>query len=56
MSILMRFDCDLSLDLHDPDMKRHEYFQLDSEFFYKHGLSKKQRERIQSENKKRQGQ
>lgn len=56
MSILMRFDCDLSLDLHDPDMKRHEYFHLDPEYFYKHGLSKKQRERVNLENKKRQGQ
>lgn len=51
-SILMRFDCDLSLDVHDPEMKRHEYFHMDPEYFYSHGLSKKQRDRIEEENKK----
>lgn len=53
VSILMRFDCDLSLDVHDPEMKRHEYYYFDPEFFYKHALSKKQRERIEAENKRR---
>ncbi len=52
VSILMRFDCDLSLDLHDPDMKRHEYFNMDPELYYRHGLSQKQRKRIEEANKK----
>ncbi len=44
-SILLRFDCDLSLDLYDSEMKNHnEYYK--PEFFYQHGLSKKQLERI----------
>ncbi len=47
----MRFDCDLSLDLHDPEMKRHEYFNFNPSYFYKHGLSKKQRDRIAKENR-----
>jgi hypothetical protein len=50
-SILLRFDCDLSLDVNDPDMKNHnDYYK--PEFFYKHGLSKEQRERKAVENKK----
>ena len=53
VSILLRVDCDLSLDVHDPEMKRHEYYYLDPAFYYKHALSKKQRERIELENKKR---
>lgn len=43
-SILMRFDCDLSLDVHDPDMKRHSYY-YPPDFYYRHGLSRQQRER-----------
>ncbi|WP_460166952.1 glycoside hydrolase family 117 protein [Thermostilla marina] len=43
-SVLMRFDCDLSLDVHDPGMKRHSYY-YPPEFYYQHGLSKEQRER-----------
>lgn len=42
-SILARFDCDLSLDLHDPMMKQSEYPQK-PEFYFQFGLSKKQRE------------
>ncbi|RMG02843.1 MAG: hypothetical protein D6741_03110 [Planctomycetota bacterium] len=43
-SVLMRFDCDLSLDVHDPEMKQHTYY-YPPEFYYQHGLSKAQRER-----------
>ncbi len=52
MSILMRFDCDLSLDVHDPEMKKHENFRLNPEDYYKKGLSGKQRQRINEENKR----
>lgn len=47
-TILMRFDCDLSLDVHDPEMKKHKY-NYSPEFYYQHGLSQKQRERIAEE-------
>ncbi|MBC6997088.1 family 43 glycosylhydrolase [Cytophaga sp. FL35] len=50
-SILVRFDCDLSQDIDDPDMKGH-YYQHGPEFHYSHGLNKKQRERIKKENAK----
>ncbi|MEM9418549.1 MAG: glycoside hydrolase [Planctomycetota bacterium] len=53
-SILMRFDCCLSLDHHDPEMKKHHHYYLEPEFFYSHGLSEAQRERIDEENKQRQ--
>ena len=44
-AVLTRFDCDLSLDLDDPEMKRPGvYFK--PEFYYDMGLSPKQRERI----------
>lgn len=44
-SVLLRFDCDLSLDVNDPDMKKnHVPFSLEE--LYKRGLSKKQKERI----------
>ncbi|REE00198.1 glycosyl hydrolase family 43 [Marinoscillum furvescens DSM 4134] len=46
VSILMRFDCDLSLEVDDPEMKAHGYYHADPNFYYQHGLSKKQRERI----------
>lgn len=52
MSILMRFDCDLNLDVHDPEMKHHENYRMNPEDYYKKSLSKKQRERISKENKK----
>ncbi|NMH88686.1 glycoside hydrolase family 117 protein [Flavivirga algicola] len=52
VSILMRFDCDLSLDVHDPEMKRHKYYYFNPEFYYSHALSEKQRKRIKAENKK----
>ncbi|WP_299552472.1 family 43 glycosylhydrolase [Seonamhaeicola sp.] len=50
MSILMRFDCDLSLDVHDAEMKRHEVYHMNPEYFYKHGLSGKQLQRIKKAN------
>ena len=50
-SLLMRFDCDLSLDVDDPDMKRHGYMHK-PDFYYQHGLSRQQRERISEANRK----
>jgi hypothetical protein len=48
-AILLRFDCDLSRDVDDPDMKHHnEYYR--PEHYYKHGLNKKQLERIDEVN------
>lgn len=45
---LARFDCDLSLDVHDPEMKGKN--AMDAEYYFKHGLSETQRERIKEEN------
>ena len=43
-AILARFDCDLSLDVNDPLMKKHHvYFPV--EVYFNHGLKKAQRER-----------
>ena len=50
-SKLVRFDCDLSLDLHDPEMKKHRVVHQ-PDVYYRQGLSKKQLERIAGENKK----
>ena len=44
-SILARFDCDLSLDIHDPEMKESDIFN-DPEINFKFGLSEKQLRRI----------
>ncbi|MEM8900504.1 MAG: glycoside hydrolase [Bacteroidota bacterium] len=45
-SLLLRFDCDLSLDFHDPEMKNHSnFYSYRPEFFYQHGLTEKQKER-----------
>ncbi|WP_066631413.1 glycoside hydrolase family 117 protein [Labilibacter marinus] len=49
-SILARFDCDLSLDVDDPYMKKTGIWQ-DIDIYYKQGLNKKQLDRIKSENK-----
>lgn len=49
-SVLLRFDCDLSRDVNDPQMKQHKYYYK-PEFYYQHGLSKKQLDRITDENK-----
>jgi hypothetical protein len=48
-SMLVRFDCDLSLDLHDPEMKRHRVNHK-PDVYYRQGLSEKQRTRIEEEN------
>ncbi|WP_017446943.1 family 43 glycosylhydrolase [Gayadomonas joobiniege] len=50
-SQLTRFDTDLSLDLHDPEMKKHNY-KYSPEHHYKFGLSAKQKERIKNQNYK----
>lgn len=49
-TILMRFDCDLSLDVHYPEMKKHKYVE-DPEHYYEHGLSDELLERIKHENR-----
>lgn len=46
-SILARFDCDLSLDIDDQEMKDSDIFN-DSEINFKFGLSEKQRKRIEA--------
>jgi hypothetical protein len=46
-TILVRFDCDLSLDVHDPEMKRHHKIYK-PQFYYQHGLSKEQLSRLTS--------
>lgn len=51
-AILLRFDCDLSLDLDDPDMKRHNDYYKPA-FYYQHNLNQKQLDRIEEENRKR---
>ncbi|MGD1890432.1 MAG: glycoside hydrolase family 117 protein [Cyclobacteriaceae bacterium] len=50
-AILLRFDCDLSRDVDDPEMKQHSNYYK-PEFYYQHGLSKTQQERILAENEK----
>ena len=50
-SILARFDCDLSQDLNDPDMKNnHVYYK--PEHYFKHSLNGKQKKRIAVQNEK----
>ncbi len=49
-SVLVRFDCDLSQDLDDPEMKQHRVIHA-PDVYYRLGLSKKQLERIANENK-----
>lgn len=46
-SKLVRFDCDLSRDLHDPEMKKHRVVHR-PDVYYRQGLSPKQRKRIES--------
>ena len=48
-SALARFDCDLSLDLHDPEMKESDIFS-DPDIYYKFGLSDTQKQRIVENN------
>lgn len=47
-SIIARFDCDLSLDLHDPSLK-HTHLWLPPEVYFQQGLSRAQRDRIAAE-------
>ncbi len=47
-SKLVRFDCDLSLDIHDPEMKMHRVNHR-PEVYLRQGLSEKQRNRILGE-------
>lgn len=48
-SKLVRFDCDLSQDLHDPDMKKHRVIHK-PDVYYRQGLNAKQRKRISEAN------
>ncbi|WP_075590181.1 glycoside hydrolase family 117 protein [Labilibacter marinus] len=48
-SILSRFDCDLSRNVNDHEMKEARAL-ISPEEYFRHGLSKKQRERIKQEN------
>lgn len=50
-SILTRFDCDLSVDIHDDQMKEH-YIKYSPEDHYKKRLSAKQHARIKEQNNK----
>lgn len=47
-SILVRFDCDLSLDAHYPEMKRHSH-SVTPQQLYRHGLSPERRQQLQSQ-------
>ncbi len=47
-SIMARFDCDLSLDLHDPALKQ-TTLRLSPEVYFQQGLSREQRKRIAAE-------
>ncbi len=49
-AILMRFDCDLSQDLHDPAMKHHRPYVRPDQYF-KQGLNRAQRQRIDEANR-----
>lgn len=48
-TVLTRFDCDLSQNIDDPELKKH-YYQHSPEFHYSHKLSERQLQRIQKEN------
>lgn len=52
-SILARFDCDLSLDHHDPAMKNTQLW-LKPEVYFSQGLNEEQRQRIQKNENQRQ--
>lgn len=47
-AVLTRFDCDLSRDVHDAEMKRHA-IRFTPEEHYRRGLSKKQKQRLMDE-------
>ena len=48
-SMLVRFDCDLSLDIHDSEMKQHRV-NHQPDVYYRQGLSQKQLRRIELNN------
>ncbi len=48
-SILLRFDCDLSQDIHDPQMKAQQV-DMPYEIYMRHGLSGAQKARIKAQN------
>lgn len=48
-AVLTRFDCDLSLDVNDPAMKKAHYY-LKPQDYYRFGLNKDQRKRIEQAN------
>ncbi len=50
-SVLTRFDCDLSLDKHYPEMKKHRVNHK-PDVYYRHGLTQKRRQEIIAENEK----
>lgn len=50
-NILLRFDCDLSLDVNDPKLKQRPE-KLNAEFLYQFGLDDEQLKRVARENKK----
>lgn len=50
-SKLVRFDCDLSLDFHDPEMKKHRVIHQ-PDVYYRQGLSEGQKARISTENQR----
>ena len=51
-SILTRFDCDLSLDVHDPVMKKTGVYMRPEDYYRIQGLWGQQRERIDEENRR----
>ncbi|XPF93353.1 glycoside hydrolase family 117 protein [Colwellia sp. RE-S-Sl-9] len=50
-SILTRFDTDLSLEVDDPEMKKHNY-KYTPAHHYQFGLSSKQKQRVKKQNEK----
>ena len=50
-SIMARFDCDLSLDVHDPAMKQNRVWHK-PDVYFRQGLSKAQRGRIAADNRR----
>ena len=50
-SIMARFDCDLSLDVHDPSMKQNKVWHR-PEVYFQQGLNAAQRQRIGEVNRK----
>ncbi|MEM6347022.1 MAG: family 43 glycosylhydrolase [Bacteroidota bacterium] len=49
-AVLLRFDCDLSLDFHDPAMKMHSnVYEIKPADYYRFGLNKNQKDRIAKE-------